>query len=45
MLNENVYGTFYSVIVVLAWIYFLCSIFLFAAQYTIQQQHKENPWR
>ncbi len=41
-LNESVYGTFLSGLVILVWIYYLAKSFLFSAQYAIYLQDKED---
>ncbi len=35
LLNENTYGSFFTLILVFVWLYYLCSAFIFSAQYAI----------
>jgi membrane protein len=42
-MNEETFGTFFTILVVIAWIYYLARIFLFSAQYTLYLEEKHRP--
>jgi membrane protein len=41
-MNEQMFGTFFTILVVIAWIYYIARIFLFSAQYTLYLQEKTD---